>query len=204
MSAAILAAVLYGREPDQSAVTLSTWNWLSIPEPRRLSLELGFEATWVRAAIVSLAGSGILAATWTGLVRKKALFFNAVYFANSLIFAAAVGFVFAPNLTQSLLGWGCISLLVSVLIRVTNGPIDPVAARKTASNSSNDYLSSATRVLHGVGVAVVEGLGRGLTIRFPAWVGEQFEVIEASPVSTQLLAIVLGACSVLLTWLIVT
>ena len=50
---------------------------------------------------------------------------------------------------------------------------------------------------------IQERIGRGIVKRFPEWLGEQFEVIEESPVSFQILATILGSFAVLLTWLIV-
>ena len=205
LSAAFLAVLLLGSDDSPPlVVTLPAWAWLTIPRPRQLSLEFGFEATWIRSTLASLIGFGILMAVWTARVRKRPLVFENVQLTNSLLYAAVMGFLFAPNLAQSLLGWGVISLLLSVLIRIASGPGSVTTSSNGMTSTSGESIRILTQILQRIGGFVVERLGRGLAQTFPCWVGEQFELIEESPITTQLLAVVLCSSAVLLTWLIVT
>ena len=205
MSAAILAFLLLGSDDSlPPAVTLPMWAWLTIPRPRPLSLEFGFEATWIKAAQVSLMGFGILIAVWTARLRKRPPVSENVQCTNSLLYASVTVFLFAPNLAQSLFGWGVISLLLSVLIRITSGPVAMSTSTNGGTITSGGSIQMMTQILQRIGGFVVERLGRGLAQTFPSWIGEQFELIEESPISTQLLAVVLCSSAVLLTWLIGT
>ena len=185
-------------------VTLPLWAWLTIPRPRQLSLEFGFEATWIKSALVSLIGFGILMAVWMARLRKRPPVSENVQLTNSLLFASVTGFLFAPNLAQSLLSWGVISLLLSVLIRITSGPVSVSTSSNGVTSTSGESIRIVNQILQRIGEVVVDFLSRGLAQTFPSWVGEQFELIEESPISTQLLAVVLCSSAVLLTWLIVT
>ncbi|WP_373653100.1 hypothetical protein [Schlesneria sp. DSM 10557] len=199
LCAAILAVLLTGGNSSEPAlVTLPKFTWLTVPNPRQFSLEFGAEATLIKALLVTLIGGGILLTAWSISLRKCPPLPENVQVTCSLLFASTMGFLFSPNLPQSLLSWGVVSLLLSVLIRILSGPAVSSSPGKTTAR-----LRGLTHGLQWIGEKLCKPVGRGAMISLPNWISEQFEVIEASPISVQLLAVVLGAAAVLLTWLIV-
>ena len=104
------------------------------------------------------------------------------------------------------------ALLVSLLIRLSRKSVDQHLARPgrfsmpSTENVVKEMNGGIPRLSFSFSVVerfIQERIGRGIVKRFPEWLGEQFEVIEESPVSFQILATILGSFAVLLTWLIV-
>ena len=210
---AVLAILLYSHDFNAlPSVHVPMWTWFSMTIPRPIILAVGLQAPWSKALLVSLFGGLMLAKQLTiGVQGRRPLSENAQV-VDSMLYVALTSFLFAPNLAQSLLGWLATSLLVSLLIRLSRKSVDQHLARPgrfsmpSTENVVKEMNGGIPRLSFSFSVVerfIQERIGRGIVKRFPEWLGEQFEVIEESPVSFQILATILGSFAVLLTWLIV-
>ena len=195
---AVLAILLYSNDFNVlPSVHVSTWTWLSMTSPRPISLAFGLQATWIKAFLVSLLEGVLLAKQLSIGVRGRRPLSENVRLVDSLLGVALTSFLFAPNLAQSLLGWFAISLLASLLIRLSRESVatDQIRSGRLSMPSTENVVAETGLGIPRLAVSfsVVERFmqGRiwhGIVKRFPDWLGEQVEVIEESTVSFQVLA----------------
>ncbi len=211
---AVLTFLLFSLEFNtlSSSVHISVWTWFSMAWPRPTSLVFDLEANWIKACLASLVGGVLLAHEFYSEAKMERTFSGNTRLVDSLLCLALTGFLYASNLTQSLMGWLAISLLVGILIRLTRestGPIQTGSVRSSAQSSVVGMLDADRRIQRlAFSLTYVEHFFRdrvwcGVVRRFPDWLGEQVEVVEASTTSFQVLGTILGSVAVLLTWLIV-
>ena len=144
LSGVILAVMIFD-EGDTSSPVIRTplWTWLSSSSPRSVSLEFGLEATWLKATLVSLAGGLTLLSLSTNAARKDRILNEWTVLTNSLLYAAATIFLFAPNFAQALLGWGGVSFMTIAQFRVTRTNASANPSRRTnAIDSQRDVFVS--------------------------------------------------------------
>ncbi len=129
----------------------------------------------------------------------------------SMFYAAAVFFSLAPNLSQALLGWGVMSLIAVVLIRLIGVSIGKEMSIAKSFRSQSEGYESTSHWLHVLRNTIqrlektgIVGAWHVMSHRLPGWLGEQTEIIEQSTVPIQLLATALGSFAILLTWLVVS
>ena len=213
LCSAVLAYLLSsGQFNFLPSVHVSTWTWFSMTVPRLTSFVFGMEATWIKACLVCLLGGVMLGnEIYLDNQENRPLSENA-RLVDSLLFFALTIFLYAPNLPQSLLGWLAISLLVSILIRLSRESVDLQQTRSVwfSTKSSEAGVTDANRGIQRLAFSlsfverfVGDRIWRGISKNFPDWLGEQIEVIEGSTVSFQILGTILGSLAILLTWLIV-
>ncbi len=213
LCSAVLAVLLYSNDFNVlPSVHVLNWTWFSMSNPRPISLTFGLQATWIKALLVSLFGGVVLAKQFSLGVRGGRSLSENVSLVDSLLCVALTSFFYAPNLAQSLLGWLAISLVVSLLIRLSRESVDLPQARsgRFSMPTGESVVADANRGIQPLAYSlsvverfIQERVWRGVVKRFPDWLGEQAEVIEESTVSFQVLAIILGSFAVLLTWLAV-
>ncbi|MEI8017202.1 MAG: hypothetical protein WCH39_03330 [Schlesneria sp.] len=210
---AILAILLYSHDfKVLPSVHVLMWPWFSMTNPRPISLVFGLQATWVKALLVSLFGGVVLAKHLSiGVQGGRSLSENN-RLVDSLLCVAVTVFFYAPNLAQSLLGWLAISLLVSILIRLSRESVEHPQTRsgrfsvqrgESVVADSNRGIQRLAYSLSAVERFIQGRIWHGVGKSFPDWLGEQVEVIEESTVSFQIFATILGSFAVLLTWLII-
>ena len=150
--ACLFSTVLAGLLASQSQTEITTaatglWTVFSLKEPRPLSLDFGFQATWSTAALVTLAG-GLLWLWERDLeTRDQRPLTDKARLANRLLYLAITTFFLSPNFHQSLFSWGCLSLLGFLAIRLTPPTADPGASEKTETifNPQQGETFSASR-----------------------------------------------------------
>jgi hypothetical protein len=136
--ACLFSAVLAGllaSQPQTEITTAATglWTVFSLEEPRPLSLDFGFQATWSTAALVTLAGGLFLLWEKHLETRDQRPLTDKARLANRLLYLAITTFFLSPNFHQSLFSWGCLSLLGFLAIRLTPPTADPAANEKPES-----------------------------------------------------------------------
>ena len=210
---AVLAIFLYSHDfKVLPSVYVLMWPWFTMTNPRPISLVFGLQATWIKALLVSLFGGVVLAKQFfVGVKNGRSLSEN-TRLVDSLLCVAVTSFFYAPNLAQSLLGWLAISLLVSILIRLSRESVDLPQTRsgRFSMQSGDSVVADTNRGIQRLAYSLsaverfIQGqIWRGVGKGFPDWLGEQVEVIEESTVSFQVLATIVGSFAVLLAWLIV-
>lgn len=212
---AILAVILVrGADPD-SPIRLTAWNWIALSFPQSPSISFGLEATWVKAGLVSLTGGIALIALLIAGTNKRRPISDDMVVTTSLLYAAGMVFVFAPNLAQALLGWGAVGITAGILIRLSKRDSNPRPNSLGAHSARYSILppnefnegrnNHARRILEYVVTLLERACDQAsyfFTGHFPNWLGEQAESLDKSSVSFQMLATVLGASAILLTWLL--
>lgn len=213
-----MAALIMSGGPDAPEVVGSPiWNWVAFSGPRSLVIGFGLDATSTNASLISLAGLIACFALTSSLFRKVEPLSDGVVLAASCLYAALVDFAFSPGLAQALLSWGAVSLFLGILIHLARVQRQPhridVQGRSidsTEPQRNRNIEHNSHRGLHAMASWLawlernfVNRVWRSLTIRLPASIVEQLELIESTSVSFQLTATVLGAFAVLLTWLMV-
>jgi hypothetical protein len=224
-----LAIVLMQNEnPETDSIRVLLWTLFSFRTPRPLSLQFGFEANWLTAGLVGLAGVLFFLSEWGVAGQKQSPHSEDARLACSLLYATTTSFLFSPNLAQSLLSWGASSILIGILIRLSrekeskplvappnrsefNFPhrLDPYQGKRTASHSGNFPDSKENRLLQILSQGIrqisqqCDQIWGGVTNTFPGWLGEQSEWISDGSDSTKTLATVSGLFAILLTWLLI-
>jgi hypothetical protein len=139
---AVLTVLLFHENGvDSTPVRVLPWTLFSFLEPRPLSLVFGLEATWLTAALVSLAGALFRLTEWSVVSHTKSPLSDDARLASCLLYAVTTSFLFAPNLAQSLLSWGAISLLTSVLIHLARVKVDQKQSETAGESSSLPKIS---------------------------------------------------------------
>ena len=230
---AVLAVwLLRNPSSDPSSMRVIVWRVVSFRVPRPLALDFGFQATWISASLVSLVGGLILLAEWSFEIRNKVSLSNDAKLTSSLLYAAITSFLLAPNLAQSLLCWGAVSLWVITLIRLSRTktqlaridrtssskllamtlmqPVAFIGETQKTNSSASPEISSDNGTPAGQLLAhllrrfsePLERLWRGLIDTLPNWLGEELESLSDCSESVQILAAVSGSFAVMLTWLL--
>lgn len=212
---AFLAMVLrdgWGFDRSEVSITLGSWIFFSIgPSPE---ISIGLVATDFKAGMVSLIGVLALCDLWFENTRSRGpLSINALL-ATSGLYTGAVFFVLAPNIAQSLLGWGMISFAAAVLIRLSHTSVTDtprfgrgVEQSSTSTNGQHDKETWNHRrwmienTIQGLRKMLTERCLRAAILRWPNWLFEQLHKLDDSSTSMQLLATMLCAFAILLTWL---
>lgn len=213
----VLAVILFNRQAESPAVRIVLWTLLSFQSPQPLAFEFGLEATWLKAALVGLAGLFFLMEL-SFVSRRKELLSDDARLARSLLYCAITSFSLSPNLAQSLLSWGaagflirfliCPNLLIPTSLRSNNvenfersrrfGSSD--LAGKSSFALESQSLLTLSHVLQRI-TAMFERGWKAFGCDLPNWLAEQSEIIAQQSDSVQILAAHLGMFTVLLTWL---
>jgi len=215
---AILAILLAtANDADSSAIRVPLWTWFSFSLPQSVSVTFGLEATLIKAGSISLFGAFCMIAVWNANSNTKERLSDETLLATSLLYAAGTIFVLAPNMAQSLLGWGAVSFLAVILMRLSHrqsrllqSKVQDGSSRTGTAQASDVAGGNLVRKLQTVGSTVtslerlfVDHIWHGLTHTFPNWLGELAEDSQIkTSVTLQQLVTVLGAAAILLTWLL--
>jgi hypothetical protein len=214
----ILAALMAsGTASAGPIMRLSLCQWVAFAVPQSPSIEFGLETTWIKAALMSFMGLLVSIAVWSAHSSTRRRFSDDALLATSLLYAAGVFFVFAPNTAQALLGWTAVSALTAILMRlarerfpITDGD-DHLATERSRSFARAMPEGTFARRLEILGAiaAFVERtfevyVWKTVTTTWLNWCGEQLEALEESTASFQRMTIVLWASAILLTWIAFT
>lgn len=228
-----LAAVLFNDPVKSRSIQIILWKLFSFQEPDPVALEFGLDATWIKAAIVSLIGALFFLSEWSMPLQEKESQSDDVRLARSFLYLAITSFLLSPNLPQSLLSWGASALLVRSLVRPpmpSNSPpgskvgvgklndsrpaapsttVTVLPERRTATSvdtSPTAFESHRWQILFR-GLRQIserfEQVWVAITFDIPNWLGEQSEILCQQSDSILLLGTVSGMFAVLLTWLTV-
>lgn len=213
---AILASILaLATDAETAVVHVSLGTWFSFSLPQSPSMMFGLEATKIKAGMISLLGAFTLIAVWNAQSKSKETLSTDAWLATSLLYGAGTIFVFAPNTAQSLFGWGAVSCLVVILMRLSHQHLPPGngQANRTQPTSSQTREVTGGNLIgkfEAIG-SIANGMERfwsdrlwpGLTIAFPNWVGEQAETaMGVDSIALERIISVLGTAVILLTWLL--
>ena len=199
-------------EPTLAEIVLPLWTWFSFSVANSPSVTFGLMATWVKAAVIGLGGGLALITTRNANSRMKDRFSDDAILVTSLIYAAGVIFVFAPNAVQGFMGWAAVSIFAMILIRLSHEAGTSTSESTVTSSTCKVVYPQAVerfaRPLRTFGSVIVilerffaQKFWNATIIRMPNWISEQLEVVENAPLSIQLLASALGTFAILLTWL---
>ena len=228
-----LAAVLFNDPVKSRSIQIILWRLFSFQEPEPVALEFGLDATWFKAAIVSLIGGLFFLSEWSMPLQEKESQSDDVRLSRSFLYFAMTSFLLSPNLPQSLLSWGASALLVRSLVRPpmpSNSPpgskvgvgklkdsrptapsttVTVLPERRTAipvDTSPTTFESHRWQIFFRGLRQISERFERVwvvITFDIPNWLGEQSEILCQQSDSIILLGTVSGMFAVLLTWLTV-
>ena len=199
----------------EQEIQLPGWTWFSFPGSYGPTVRFGLAATWTKSLAMGIGGMLALVTTWKANSSESRRLSDNAFMAAVLLYASSAGFVFSPNAVQGFIGWAAVSLFAAILLRLARNrfeapdasqPMGVKSAQVSLSMSSNSnvilLLLEATGRLIVLLERVFAGpIGETTFRRIPVWTAEQLDLIESSPLSTQLIVAVLGTFAVLLAWL---
>jgi hypothetical protein len=210
-------AIVLGQVNDANASEISVrlWTWFYLSTPHGLSIDFGLEATWVKAALISLVGLISTMILLRKSIQKESPLSDGMAQFVSCLNLAAVIFVFAPNLAQALLGWTAVSFLTAALIRLARHEAMLASAsagddsstrfdqkrRPGADQTENQWRQLLAGMADSLEMAINHRALRQITVQFPAWLMSQIELLESGSMTLQITTALLFASAILLTWL---
>lgn len=200
----------------EQEIHLRGWTWFSFPGAYGPTVKFGLAATWTKSLAMGIGGLLALLTTWSANSSAPRRLSDNALISATMLYASSAVFVFSPNAVQGFIGWAAVSLFAAVLLRLARNQWENSdAGQPIRINSAQTSLSKTPtgnvilRLLEAMGKLVVMlervfagPIGETTFRRIPVWTAEQLDLIECSPLSTQLIVAVLGAFAVLLTWLI--
>lgn len=199
----------------EQEIQMPGWTWFSFPGSYSPSIRFGLTATWTKSLAMGIGGVLALVTTWKANSSESRRLSDNALMAATLLHAASAGFVFSPNAVQGFIGWAAVSLFAAIMLRLarnrfeTSDVVQPMGVNPAQVSTSKSPTSNVIlRLLEAMGrlILMLERvfagpIGETTFRRIPVWTAEQLDLIESSPLSTQLIVAVLGAFAVLLTWL---
>jgi hypothetical protein len=118
LCSAVLTIQLTLADESSANVHVRLWKFLSLQQPRELSMVFGLQANGLTAVLVSVIGGLFFLSDLLRNRTQEQSLSAEIRMVSTMLYAAITIFLLSPNLSQSLLSWCAVGLFFSLLARL--------------------------------------------------------------------------------------